>query len=644
MRGKPVLISAATMSAFWPWLRAKFGFSDTQIRKYTYNLAPFILDPNAIQEGYLTSEPFTVQQQAHFTPKIFLLSDYGYPGYANMVLVPQKWIDGNRKAVQAFVDATRDGWLHYLDNPAKGNALIKRQNPDMTDAILKQALDKMKEHEMLLSGDGRAFGLGSMTDRRSGNAFYDTMASEGLYPKGLDYTKAYDLSFVPRHPCRSFNDRAVGSVAKRFSNGTQALKDLSFEIAAGEFVSCWGPAAAASPPRCGWRRACWRRMPGSVAYPGGKPEIGFVFQEPTLMPWADALTNARLPLDLKKLARGEANDRAAAALARVGLAGFERAYPRELSGGMKMRVSIARALCSFMGAAQPKLLLLDEPFAALDEITRNELGDDLLRLWREDGLTVLFVTHSAAESSYLAGRVLVMTPRPGRIAADIALPAGRDTRLAPPTIEAQRAISALQGAALRARRWRHEKRVPDIAFPCCWRRLLLGAWEWAVAHWQVPPYVLPAPSAIAKAFAENFGSLMESLASTLTVTLEAFAAATVLGVATGDRFSPKPAAGAHALSLCRDPAGDAGGRHRAADPDLGGLRAHQSGAGDHRHHRRLLSHPGGRYPGVEIRRLQSDRSGPALWRFARADFVAHPPAHGPALSAVGHEDGRRPRS
>jgi len=195
MRGKPVLISAASMSAFWPWLRAKYGFKDTQIRKYTYNLAPFIVDPNAIQEGYLTSEPFTVEQQAHFKPKVFLLADYGYPGYANMVLVPQKWIDTNRKAVQLFVDATRDGWLHYLDNPAKGNALIKRENRDMTDAILKQAHDKMKEHDMVLSGDGLAFGLGSMTDKQW-KLFYDTMSSEGLYPKGLDYKKAYDLSFV----------------------------------------------------------------------------------------------------------------------------------------------------------------------------------------------------------------------------------------------------------------------------------------------------------------------------------------------------------------------------------------------------------------------------------------------------------------
>ena len=225
-------------------------------------------------------------------------------------------------------------------------------------------------------------------------------------------------------------------IAKRFANGTEALRDLSFSIAEGEFVSLLGPSGCGKSTALRLVAGLLEPDAGHTHFARGRPEIGFVFQEPTLMPWANALTNVRLPLDLKHLARSDGNARATAALARVGLAGFERAYPRELSGGMKMRVSLARAL-----AAQPKLLLLDEPFAALDEITRNALGDDLLRLWKEDGLTVLFVTHSVSESSFLSQRVLVMTLRPGRIAEDIALPFGRSNRLSSATIEAQREIS-----------------------------------------------------------------------------------------------------------------------------------------------------------------------------------------------------------
>jgi len=236
---------------------------------------------------------------------------------------------------------------------------------------------------------------------------------------------------------------ALKGVGKRFANGTQALRDLSFTVGAGAFVSLLGPSGCGKSTALRLVAGLLAPDGGEISYPDGRPEIGFVFQEPTLMPWADALTNARLPLDLKHMPRDCADARALAALTRVGLKGFERAYPRELSGGMKMRVSIARAL-----AANPKLLLLDEPFAALDEITRNSLGDDLLRLWREDGLTVLFVTHSVSESSYLSQRVLVMTPRPGHIASDIALGKGRDTRLSPQTVEAQRVISEALGGAM----------------------------------------------------------------------------------------------------------------------------------------------------------------------------------------------------
>jgi len=243
---------------------------------------------------------------------------------------------------------------------------------------------------------------------------------------------------------------SLSQVGKRFATGVQALDGLSFDISAGQFVSLLGPSGCGKSTALRLAAGLIQPDAGTIAYPDGRPETAFVFQEATLMPWADALTNARLPLDLKHLPHGEANDRARQALARVGLAGFEHAYPRELSGGMKMRVSIARALCSFLEVARPKLLLLDEPFAALDEITRHALGDDLQKLWREDRLTVLFVTHSAAESSYLSQRVLVMTPRPGRIAADLALPAGRDTRLSPSTIEAQRAISEALNIAMAA--------------------------------------------------------------------------------------------------------------------------------------------------------------------------------------------------
>ena len=233
----------------------------------------------------------------------------------------------------------------------------------------------------------------------------------------------------------------IARVAKRFANDVEALRDVSFNVAAGEFVSLLGPSGCGKSTAL--RIAAGLLAPGAGTVARQTDDVGFVFQDPTLMPWADTLTNARLPLDLK--GTRDADAKARKALERVGLNGFEHAYPRELSGGMKMRVSLARAL-----AAQPRLLLLDEPFAALDEITRNALGDDLLRLWREDGLTVVFVTHSVSESAFLSQRVLVMTPRPGTIIADLALPNGRDSRLAPATIEAQRSISVTLNTAMAA--------------------------------------------------------------------------------------------------------------------------------------------------------------------------------------------------
>lgn len=196
MKGKPIMLADASTTAFWPWLKAKYGFNDTQIRKYTFNAAPFIVDPKAIQEGYLSSEPYTVEQEGHFKPQVFLLADNGYPGYANMVLAPQKRIDTDPKVVQAFVDATIQGWMDYLyGDPAPANALIKKDNPEMTDGLIAQAIDKLKSYGIAMSGDAATQGLGSMTDARW-KAFFDTMSSEGLYDKALPYTEAYDLQFV----------------------------------------------------------------------------------------------------------------------------------------------------------------------------------------------------------------------------------------------------------------------------------------------------------------------------------------------------------------------------------------------------------------------------------------------------------------
>ncbi len=236
---------------------------------------------------------------------------------------------------------------------------------------------------------------------------------------------------------------ALNNVRKRFDNGTEALAGLDFHVGDGEFVSLLGPSGCGKSTALRLIAGLIAPDSGDIAWTGARPELGFVFQEPTLMPWADAQTNARLPLDLRNIPRADANARAQDALTRMGLKDFAHAYPRELSGGMKMRVSIARAL-----AAAPKLLLMDEPFAALDEPTREALNDDLKRLAREDRITVIFVTHSVMEASYLSDRVLVMSPRPGRIKTQIVLPPGPRDRLSISFSEGLRRVtSALQEAA-----------------------------------------------------------------------------------------------------------------------------------------------------------------------------------------------------
>ncbi len=196
MKGKPIMVSDATISAFWVWLRAKYGFDDRQIRKYTFNLAPFLVDKNAIQQGYLTSEPYLIERETKKKPKVFLLADAGYPSYAAMVLVPERWITKKPKLVQAFVDATIEGWTHYLyGDPEPGNKLIRAANPEMTDDVIAQAIEKMRSFGIVDLGDAKKLGIGAMTDARW-TLFFDTMAAQGVYAPELPYRNAYTLAFI----------------------------------------------------------------------------------------------------------------------------------------------------------------------------------------------------------------------------------------------------------------------------------------------------------------------------------------------------------------------------------------------------------------------------------------------------------------
>ncbi len=226
---------------------------------------------------------------------------------------------------------------------------------------------------------------------------------------------------APTHAAPVVTLRGVG---KAFGTGTLALDGLDLDIRDGEFLSLLGPSGCGKSTALRIVAGLGEPTRGTVSWssPEARKGLGFVFQEPTLMPWATVFNNVFLPLKLSGASRDAVEARVIETLGRIGLSDFADAYPRELSGGMRMRVSIARALVT-----APRILLMDEPFAALDEITRFKLNDDLIALWRELRMTVVFVTHSVFESVYLSSRIVMMTGRPGRVSAELTIDApGRD--------------------------------------------------------------------------------------------------------------------------------------------------------------------------------------------------------------------------
>ena len=247
----------------------------------------------------------------------------------------------------------------------------------------------------------------------------------------------------------------IDRVTRRFRSGTVALQDASLRLEGGDFIALLGPSGCGKSTLLRLIAGLDRPDEGMLRWDGaGAPvagEIGYVFQDPTLLPWATAEANVYLPLRLQGAkngaAKAAAETRVRQALHHVGLAGFETALPKHLSGGMRMRVSIARALVT-----RPRLLLMDEPFAALDEFTRHKLQLDLLGLWRELGCTVVFVTHSIYEAAFLAPRIVLMSPRPGRIDREIAsgLERGATTRLDPAYAALVATITAAMDEVVRA--------------------------------------------------------------------------------------------------------------------------------------------------------------------------------------------------
>ena len=197
LKGKPIMIGSDTRATGWLFLKKKFGYTDDQIRPYTFSVAPFLADPKAIQQGYVTSEPFTIER-AGVKPVVLPLADVGYGSYGGVIETSARLVHEHPGLVQRFVDASIEGWYSYLyGDPAPGNALIKRDNPDMSDALLSYGRNKMKEYGIVDSGDAKAEGIGAMSERRW-HRFFLTMVETGLYPANMDWRRAFTLRFVNR--------------------------------------------------------------------------------------------------------------------------------------------------------------------------------------------------------------------------------------------------------------------------------------------------------------------------------------------------------------------------------------------------------------------------------------------------------------
>ena len=196
LKTRTLFVSKEGMASYFQWLKADFGFDEAKVKPYTFNPQPFLADKNSAMQGYVTSEPYAIETQGHFKPTLFLLADQGFNSYSTLIETRRDLVEQKPDLVQRFVDASAIGWYHYLyGDPSAGNSLIKRQNPEMTDALLAYSIAKMKEFGIVDSGDSVKLGIGAMTDARM-KSFFDKMVRVGVVKAGLDYKRAYTLQFV----------------------------------------------------------------------------------------------------------------------------------------------------------------------------------------------------------------------------------------------------------------------------------------------------------------------------------------------------------------------------------------------------------------------------------------------------------------
>ena len=196
LKTRTLFVSKEGMASYFQWLKADFGFDESKVKPYTFNAQPFLADKNSAMQGYITSEPYAVETQGGFKPKLFLIADHGFDSYSTLIETRRDLVEKNPDLVQRFVDASAVGWYNYLYNdPSAGNALIKKQNPEMSDALIAYSIVKMKDFGIVDSGDTVKLGIGAMTDARM-KVFFDKMVRVGVAKKDLDYKRAYTLQFV----------------------------------------------------------------------------------------------------------------------------------------------------------------------------------------------------------------------------------------------------------------------------------------------------------------------------------------------------------------------------------------------------------------------------------------------------------------